>query len=307
MADYGLGTPAGPAGTAAGRTGSGKSRDDHGLVEVQWGREKLRVPLPPPASPLSALRATLYNLTGVPPSHQKLIYSGAVLKDDLAPLSAYGLVDEDPSPAAADSDDQPSGGGAKKSFWDSWSFTGRAGRAGGASAKKLKKLVMLGSKDVSARVDDRLAQRKDLQDLAAPDAAAAAGGQGAGGAGAGAAQSKEAETEEALRARIREIAGSKLDELEPQVKQVEAWLEQARAAEGGEGGAERPAPPQRTLLFLSEVLLQGLLKLDAIEIPGGYADARKERKEAVKRVQGVLDRVDAAKEGWKKLGLSLKA
>ncbi|BGP40857.1 hypothetical protein JCM10450v2_004861 [Rhodotorula kratochvilovae] len=289
MNDFGLGTPADAASAAGGR--SGRSRDDHGLVEVQWGREKLRVPLPPPASPLSALRATLYNLTGVPPSHQKLIYSGAVLKDDLAPLSAYGLIDEDPSSSSGDAADD----GAKKSFWDTWSFAGRGANRG----RKLKKLVMLGSKDVSARVDDRLAQRKDLADLAAASSSPAAAPAGAGG-------EKQPESEEALRARIRDVAGQKLDELEPQVAQVEAWLAQARAArESGSEGDEGAAPPARTLLFLSEVLLQGLLKLDAIEIPGAYADARRERKDAVRRVQETLDRVDAAKEGWKKLGMSL--
>lgn len=275
---------------------------------------RLRVPLPPPSSPLSTLRATLYNLTGVPPSHQKLIYSGAVLKDDLASLSAYGLTDDEPSSSSsANATD-----GAKKSFWDSWSF---AGRGAATKGRKLKKLVMLGSKDVSARVDDRLAQRKDLTDLAAADAAAvgAGVGAGAGAGGAGAGQGKEAESEEAMRARIRDVAGQKLDELEPQVRQVEEWLSQAQAqaqasassaatatADPSSPAADAPAPPSRTLLFLSEVLLQGLLKLDAFEIPSQYADARKERKDAVKRVQATLDRVDAAKEGWKKLGMSLK-
>ncbi|GAA5924206.1 hypothetical protein JCM3775_005621 [Rhodotorula graminis] len=298
MSDYGLGDPAG-ATAAAGATRSQRSRDDHGLVEVQWGREKIRVPLPPPSSPLSTLRASLYNLTGVPPSHQKLIYSGAVLKDDLAPLSAYGLTDDEPASSSSAADDGDSS--AKKSFWDSWSFAGRSSSS--RSGRKLKKLVMLGSKDVSARVDDRLAQRKDLADLAAADAAAAGAAAGGEGAVAGGAGGKEPESEDALRARIRDVAGQKLDELEPQVRQVEEWLEQAQAqAASGDETAEAPSAPSRTLIFLSEVLLQGLLKLDAFEIPSAYADARKERKDAVRRVQDTLDRVDRAKEGWKKVG-----
>ncbi|GAA5848310.1 hypothetical protein JCM9279_001007 [Rhodotorula babjevae] len=298
MSDYGLGDPAG-ATAAAGATSSQRSRDDHGLVEVQWGREKIRVPLPPPSSPLSTLRASLYNITGVPPSHQKLIYSGAVLKDDLAPLSAYGLTDDEPASAADDADST-----TKKSFWDSWSFAGRSSSS--RSGRKLKKLVMLGSKDVSARVDDRLAQRKDLADLAAADAAAAGaaagGGEGGAAAGKGGAGGKEPESEDALRARIRDVAGQKLDELEPQVRQVEEWLEQAQAqAASADESAEAPSAPSRTLIFLSEVLLQGLLKLDAFEIPSAYAEARKERKDAVRRVQDTLDRVDRAKEGWKQV------
>ncbi|BGP71043.1 hypothetical protein NBRC10513v2_004407 [Rhodotorula toruloides] len=279
MGDYGLGTPSqAAAGGGAGQ--SRRSRDDHGVVEVQWGREKLRVPLPPPNSPLSTLRATLYNQT--------------VLKDDLLPLSAYGLVDDDESVASDGAEE-----GAKKSFWDSWALMGRGG-----AKKKVKKLVMLGSKDVSARVDDRLSQRKDLADLAAQSSSSA--GEGVSGG----AEEKKVDSEEAVQRRIREISTQKLDELEPQVKQVESWLaqEQTRRASFPSISAEdpdAPAPPRRTLLYLSEVLLQGLLKLDSIEIPSGYAEARRERKEAVRRVQEVLDRVDSAKEGWKKLGLSL--
>ncbi|GAA5844041.1 hypothetical protein JCM11251_003007 [Rhodosporidiobolus azoricus] len=279
MADYGLGTPS--------ATGSGAARryaDDHGAVEVQWGREKIRVPLPPPTSPLSALKATLYNITGVPPDHMKLIFSGAVLKDDLAPLSAYQLVDTDEASADGSVESRP------KSFWDSWSFTGKSG-----SKKKLKKLVMLGSKDVSARVDDRLTNRKDLADLAAAETASSAAG--------GAAEIK-VDDEPTVQRRIKEISTDRLAELEPRVTQVEAYIaqEQKKKVGGTVEGEELAPPQQRTLLFLSETLLQGLLRLDSIEIPGTYAGARVERKDAVKRVQALLDRVDAAKEAMKALG-----
>ncbi|GAA5992313.1 hypothetical protein JCM10908_000419 [Rhodotorula pacifica] len=318
MSDYGLGSSA--AGSANGTStpvaGGGERReqrakDDHGEVEVQWGREKLRVPLPPPSSPLSHFRATLYNMTGVPPSHQKLIYAGAVLKDDLLPMSSYGLVEADPAVTTSSSASDPNASESKgRSFWDSWSLMGRK-----ASSKKgLKKLVMLGSATVSARVDDHLSTRKDLQDLAAASpsgsVASAPGAEGsAAGAGAGM-EEKKVDSEETVQSRIRQIAVHKLDELEPQVKQVETWLaqEQARRSSGtaapGEEAEEAAPPPKRLLLYLSENLLQGLLKLDSIEIPSGYAEARKERKDAVRRVQEVLDRVDGAKEGWKKLGLS---
>ncbi|GAA5852776.1 hypothetical protein JCM8547_004680 [Rhodosporidiobolus lusitaniae] len=275
MNHYGLGSPS--------AAGAGAKSDGHGAVEVQWGREKIRVPLPPPNSPLSAFKAILYNITGVPPDHQKLIYSGAVLKDDLAPLSSYQLVDADPSPESAFADSSK-----PKSFWDSWSFTGRS-----ESNKKLKKLVMLGSKDVSARVDDRLTTRKDLKDLAAAESSA----------GATQAEAK-VDDEETVQRKIRETATDRLAELEPRVAQVEAYIaqQQKRKAGGAVEGEELSAPQPRTLLFLSETLLQGLLRLDSLEIPGTYTQARAERKEAVKRVQSVLDRVDAAKEGIKALG-----
>lgn len=41
-------------------------------------------------------------------------------------------------------------------------------------------------------------------------------------------------------------------------------------------------------------MLQLLLFLDSLECPSGWDDARKERKEAVRTVQGLLDRLDAA-------------
>ncbi|CDZ98306.1 BCL2-associated athanogene-like proteins and related BAG family chaperone regulators [Phaffia rhodozyma] len=45
---------------------------------------------------------------------------------------------------------------------------------------------------------------------------------------------------------------------------------------------------------LSEMLLQTLLWLDGIDCPSSYEEARKERKEGVKSVQGWLDRIDSA-------------
>lgn len=242
-------------------------------------------------------------MTGVPPSHQKLIYAGAVLKDDSLPMSAYGLVEEDPS--AGNASESQKG----RSFWDSWSLMGRKSTA---TKKGLKKLVMLGSATVSGHVNDHLSSRKDLRDLAAasPSGSVATAPGGADAAAAAASTEDKVDSEETVQSRIRQIAVHKLDELEPQVKQVEAWLaqEQARRAAAGpdaQADADAPPPPKRMLLYLSENLLQGLLKLDSTEIPSGYTEARKERKEAVRRVQEVLDRVDAAKEGWKKLGLSL--
>ncbi|KZP34134.1 hypothetical protein FIBSPDRAFT_846234 [Athelia psychrophila] len=63
----------------------------------------------------------------------------------------------------------------------------------------------------------------------------------------------------------------------------------------------RPPPAQRVLgqlspaqnhTRLSELLLQVLLKLDAITPEGAWEQARRERKGAVREVQGVLDRLD---------------
>lgn len=47
---------------------------------------------------------------------------------------------------------------------------------------------------------------------------------------------------------------------------------------------------------LGELLLQSLLRLDVINMDGTWTDARKERKDAVKTVQGLLDKLDG---GWR--------
>jgi hypothetical protein len=246
---------------------------------------------------LSAFKDTLYNITGVPPSHMKvrfrvvsvpfpwftltcpqLIFSGGLLKDDLAPLSSYGLVDDAPESAS----DAPT----RTSFWDNWSFRS-------AGTRKLKKLVMLGSKDVSARVDDRLATRSDLlrpgsEEVVPP---------------------KAQETEEQVVARIHATAKTKLAELEPMIEHVEAYIAQesgtqapAKTTDASGQPAAVEAPNPRALIFLSEALLQALLKLDSIDIPGGYEQARAERKQGVKTLQAALDRVDELKPKFKSVG-----
>lgn len=59
---------------------------------------------------------------------------------------------------------------------------------------------------------------------------------------------------------------------------------------------------QREHARLSEMLLRGLLDLDSVEIPSGWADARKERKEGVRVVQQELSKVDEVWGERKKLG-----
>ncbi|QRV79402.1 BAG domain protein [Ceratobasidium sp. AG-Ba] len=58
---------------------------------VKWGREKIQVMVPPDHYPLSSLRETLSTHTGLPPNSFKLVHSGAVMKDDNAPITSYGI------------------------------------------------------------------------------------------------------------------------------------------------------------------------------------------------------------------------
>ncbi|EAL22771.1 hypothetical protein CNBB2190 [Cryptococcus deneoformans B-3501A] len=53
---------------------------------------------------------------------------------------------------------------------------------------------------------------------------------------------------------------------------------------------------------LSEMLLKALLELDGVDIPSGWTEARKERKDSVKKIQGELNRVDESWGERKKLG-----
>lgn len=70
--------------------------------------------------------------------------------------------------------------------------------------------------------------------------------------------------------------------------------------------AAKPSPPKtqnfkqsdpaKEHIRLGELLLQSLLRLDAIVAEGEWEEARKERKGAVREVQGLLDRLDG---GWR--------
>ena len=53
--------------------------------------------------------------------------------------------------------------------------------------------------------------------------------------------------------------------------------------------------PEQEHNRLSELLLQALLRLDAITSDGSWETARAERKKGVREVQGLLDRLD---QGW---------
>ena len=61
-------------------------------------------------------------------------------------------------------------------------------------------------------------------------------------------------------------------------------------------GARAPVDIEREHVRLGELLLQSLLRLDAITAEGEWETARRERKGAVKEVQALLDRLDG---GWR--------
>lgn len=106
----------------------------------------------------------------------------------------------------------------------------------------------------------------------------------------------ETDTESVLVDWIRSLVNSTLDPLQASIA---TFLSYTRVAKEGEQLNQPRQIPKFDILQkeharLSELLLRGLLDLDGVEIPGEWQDARKERKEGVRRVQGELTKVDDA-------------
>jgi hypothetical protein len=59
---------------------NGAENHDADIVVLRFWSNRMRIPLPEPDAPLSALRAAIEERTGVAPQHQKLIVGGAVLQ-----------------------------------------------------------------------------------------------------------------------------------------------------------------------------------------------------------------------------------
>lgn len=209
---------------------------------VKWGRERLHFPLPPPDTKLAAIRHQLAEYTQLPAQSFKLIHAGAVMKDDNAPLSAYGLKPNSTIALVGGGESPPS------------------------STKRSRKHA---EKSTSAE-----------------------------------------RTEASTVAQIQGELDAVRNNLLPDVDEFLTALEPGATSTST---APAPAPAQTTGLRqnqlggrqqdlalehvrLGELLLQALLRLDAITTEGEWEDARRERKGAVKEVQALLDRLDG---GWR--------
>ncbi|KAJ3910297.1 BAG domain-containing protein [Lentinula edodes] len=58
-------------------------------LNIKWGKERTTLTLEDPTLPISALKNYISQWSHLPPESIKLIHSGAVLKNDNAPLSSY--------------------------------------------------------------------------------------------------------------------------------------------------------------------------------------------------------------------------
>ncbi|KAI0743746.1 hypothetical protein C8Q80DRAFT_1182948 [Daedaleopsis nitida] len=211
-------------------------------IVVKWGRERLRFALPPPTARLSELRHEIAEYTQLPEQSFKLIHAGAVMKDDNAPISAYGI-------------------------------------------KPGSTIALIGGGDPIKPPSSK----------------------------AGSAQEKAPRTEENTINQIRTELDKVRSKLLPDVDTFLSALAPASAAahvgpeptatalppkpaSAAGSGTRAPLKFEQEHVRLGELLLQSLLRLDAIAAEGEWEVARRERKGAVKEVQALLDRLDG---GWR--------
>ena len=231
-------------------TRSRPRRSFHDMIHVKWGRDVLHFPIPPPNTPLGKLRADLAAYTHLPVGSFKLVYKGAVMKEDAAPRASLFS----PSPLLSDA------------------LTPVYQRRGTVSTYKLKEnatIALIGGHTLAPEMSSDSASPAPKSRTATP------------------------QTEEGTILAIRQ----ELDKVrETLVPDVDAFVRSLGASEGTpEPEPESTAPTPLGHTRLSELLLQSLLRLDALHVSGAdWPDARVQRKAAVREVQGVLDRLDGA-------------
>ncbi|GAA97017.1 uncharacterized protein L969DRAFT_234557 [Mixia osmundae IAM 14324] len=269
-------------------TTSGNSTDEQtaGKMDVQtppsvilhWGRERYTIELPPAHAPLSVLRSLIQQKTSVAPEHQKLIISGFVAKDDAATMAQLGLVDGPSSKAQVE---EPN----FSSLMKGWGAA--IGLYNDGKKKKEKRITLIAAAEASGRVSDR------------PEGVAGQGSVATSG------RKSAARDEPTLVQSIKAISDDATQRLETQIVELEGSASGHPVAISADRLASpahedsRPGTPSQTVplhVRLSEALLQILLKLDSVDVPPEWQEARLARKNAVREVQSKLDRVDRAKE-----------
>ncbi|TDL25929.1 hypothetical protein BD410DRAFT_783920 [Rickenella mellea] len=214
-------------------------------IVVKWGRERLHVPLPPPSTKLAVLREYIAESTALPAKSFKLIHAGAVMKDDNAPISAYGLREN--STIAIVGGDQQAPSPAPPS-----------------ASKKTHAHVRPTQQSTIAQIHSEL---DSIRQNLVPSL-----------------DSFLSSVSVALPA----------PPVTPQYSTVTAVPITAEQWCNGNSHQTTMADLEQEHVRLGELLLQALLRLDVINLEGEWQDARRERKVAVKEVQGLLDRLDDA-------------
>ncbi|KAF8302630.1 hypothetical protein DL93DRAFT_2067090, partial [Clavulina sp. PMI_390] len=210
-----------------------------------FSRIRIQFPDDPAATPLRLIRDKLADHTGLPRDRCKLVKSGAIMKDDNLPLSAYGLKPGSTIALIA------SGGDVDAD----------APGSGGASA--------VGKKEAAGPPTEQSTLVKIQTEL------------------------------ESVRSTLQPAVQTFLSTISPSLPPPSTT-----AADPSTTTPSPTYPPSLTFLSkeppktihmrLGELLLQALLRLDAIVPESEWAEARAARKTAVKEVQGLLDGLDDA-------------
>lgn len=210
----------------------------------------------PNQATLRNLKESISHFTSIPYEQIKLIMGGLVLKEEKAPLSAFGIRTGSRLQLIGTSGGVPIQGdrpGAKQSVFDE----------GSSGAGKMSK-------------GEELARRKK--------------------------EREEDVSEQGLLNRINETVTDVRKDLLPEVLEFEQSPKEAHSPtmSSTTNSPAEIASRQEALAKqhkkLSELLLRALLALDGVNV--NSEETRKRRKEAVKEIQGYLDRVDAT---WSQL------
>ncbi|KZT08378.1 uncharacterized protein LAESUDRAFT_697280 [Laetiporus sulphureus 93-53] len=194
---------------------------------VKWGRERLHFALPPPDTKLGEVRRVLAEYTQLPPQTFKLVHAGAVMKDENASISAYGI-------------------------------------------KPNSTIALVGGNDPLPAHPHHKAHKHH-------------------------GKAKE-RTEANTVAQIRGELDAVRQTLKPDVDHFLNALDSTSLPNEGEQLGGRNPDLEQEHARLGELLLQVLLRLDAVTAEGEWEEARQERKGAVREVQALLDRLDG---GWR--------
>ena len=97
----------------------------------------------------------------------------------------------------------------------------------------------------------------------------------------------------AIRAELERVRETLVPDVDAFVRALAPSASQSESGSGPPAPGSTATPVDHTRL--SELLLQSLLRLDALHVSGAdWPEARVQRKAAVREVQGVLDRLDGA-------------
>ncbi|KAH0827419.1 hypothetical protein J3R83DRAFT_4078 [Lanmaoa asiatica] len=237
------------------------------MIHVKWGRDVLHFPIPPLNTPLGKLRADLAAYTHLPAGSFKLVYKGAVMKEDTAPRASLVSLSD------------------LRNAHVSQTMVDTGGTVSTYKLKENSTIALIGGHTLAPSTPSTTTAPR-------PPAPSKL--------------KTTPQTEESTISAIRAELGRVRETLVPD---VDAFV---RAVSGSEGAipefgsahpeSTTPTPTPLDHTRLSELLLQSLLRLDALHMSGvDWPEARVQRKAAVREVQGVLDRLDgawAARESW---------